>query len=86
MNTQDDDSQESQTYVLRLQERATRDITAVFVRLAELVSLKVAEEWRDGLRNAMAGLATNPRCFSLAPEALCKVVFEGQLVIWVLTL
>src|SRR5258706_13313746 len=74
MNPQDDHPQEVQVYVLRLQERAIRDITAAFVRLAELVSLKVADEWREGLRSTIAGLATHPRRFPLAPEAFKREV------------
>ena len=55
-------------YVLRLRERAVRDITAAYVRFAEVVSVAIADEWRDGLMDTIAGLATLPRRYPVAPE------------------
>ena len=68
MTTPNGDAEEPVVYALRLQELAARDITAAYVRMAELVSVEIAEEWRDGLRNAIAGVATNLRRFPLVTE------------------
>lgn len=65
---------EPRGYALRFQERALRDIDAAFVRLAELTSDEIADEWRDGLREAIAGLAASPRRHPLAPERFRREV------------
>src|SRR5436853_3180747 len=74
MNPEDNSASEQYVYALRLQERAIRDITAAYVRMADLISLKVANEWRDGLRDAIAGLATNPRRYPRVPEKFKREV------------
>ena len=74
MSGHDREEAESRIYAIRLQERAVRDITAAYVRMEELVSLKVADDWRDGLKIAIAGLATNPRRFSPVPERFHREV------------
>ena len=55
-------------YVIRYAEHASRDIDAEYVWLAENVSLEIANEWRNGLKAAIAGLATFPRGHSRVPE------------------
>jgi plasmid stabilization system protein ParE len=62
------------TYVLRIHERAVRDIDACVVRLAELASEEAAVAWRNGFREAISRLATNPRRCPLAPEAFRREV------------
>jgi plasmid stabilization system protein ParE len=61
-------------YAIRLQERAVRDITAAYIRIEQLVTLEVADQWRDGLRAAVAGLAAAPRRYPLAPEKFSREV------------
>ena len=68
MNEQESDANRIEIYALRLKERAVRDMDSAYIRFAELVSPEVADQWRDGLQNAIAGLAYNPRRHSLAPE------------------
>jgi plasmid stabilization system protein ParE len=63
-----DESPGVRTYAIRLQERAIRDVTAAFVRLAELGTVRAANAWHDGLKTAIGGLATNPHRFPRAPE------------------
>lgn len=62
------------SYVIRLRERAVRDINTAYVRFAEVVSEAVANEWRDGLTEAIAGLAISPRRYPLAPERFRREV------------
>ena len=61
-------------YVVRLRERATRDINAAYVRMAEEVSDAVADAWREGLYEALATLATMPRRCPLVPERFSREV------------
>jgi plasmid stabilization system protein ParE len=68
MNGQNAEGEPPLTYVLRVQEHAARDINAAYVRLAELTSPENADEWQDGLRQAIASLATSPRRCPLVPE------------------
>lgn len=74
------DEERSSAYVLRFQERALRDIDVAFVRLAELSGENIADAWRDGLREAIAGLAQNPRRCPRAPERfrreVCQLVYR----------
>ena len=65
---------ESRTFAIRLQERAVRDIIAAYLRMEQLVSLTVANGWRDGLRTTIAGLATNPRRYPIAREQFKREV------------
>lgn len=68
MNTSDVDPEEPKSYALRLQERAVRDITLAYVRIGELVSVTVANQWRNELLGVIAGLATTPRRCPVVPE------------------
>ncbi len=72
MNAQE--SEQPIRYAIRLHERATRDINAVYVWLAENVSLDNANHWRNGLRESIAGLSELPRRYSLAPERFRREV------------
>ncbi|MBC7529371.1 MAG: type II toxin-antitoxin system RelE/ParE family toxin [Chthonomonadaceae bacterium] len=45
-----------------------RDIESAYVRFADLVSAEVADKWRDGIQETIAGLAYNPRRYPRAPE------------------
>ena len=74
MNENDDRSDKPASFALRLHERAFRDINAAHARFAELVSSAIADEWRDGLRDAIASLATNPHRCPLAPERFRREV------------
>ena len=74
MSEQDTGSERPIAYVLRLHERAVRDINAAYVRLAELVSPDVADQWQDGLQGAIASLATKPRRCPLVPERFTREV------------
>ncbi len=74
MSGQDNGETEYRVYAIRLQERAIRDVTAAYVRMEELVSLKSADDWRDGLKISIAGLATSPRRYPLAPERFHREV------------
>ena len=42
--------------------------------MEELVSLKAADNWRDGLKTTIAGLATNPRRYPLTSERFRREV------------
>lgn len=74
MTLQNADNQEPAVYALRLQELAVRNITAAYVRMAELVSPEIADEWRDGLLRDIAGLATYPRRHPLVAEKFKREV------------
>ena len=65
-------SQWSTPYVF--QERAVRDINIAYVRFAELTTPDIADAWRNGLKEAIAGLATNPRRYPLVPERFRRKV------------
>ena len=62
------------SYVVRLRERASRDIDAAYVRFAEVASEIVAEEWREGLLDALADLTTMPRRFPPVSERFRREV------------
>jgi plasmid stabilization system protein ParE len=51
-----------------------RDIDAAYVRFAEVVSETAANEWRDGLIDALSELARFPRRCPLAPEPFQREV------------
>lgn len=68
VNVPNASNEEPIVYVVRLRERATRDINAVYVWMAEEVSETVADEWYTGLYAALATLATMPRRCPLVPE------------------
>ena len=55
-------------YSLRICERAAREVTSIFIRLAELVSEEYAIRWDIELRLAISTLSTHPRRCTLAPE------------------
>lgn len=74
MNEPDAHSEQPRIYALRLQERAVRDINIAYVRFAELVSADIADEWRVGIQEAIAGLATNPRRYPRVPERFQREV------------
>lgn len=74
MSAENSNSDEPISYVLRLRERAVRDINAAYVCFAEMVSEAVADEWRDGLTETLAGLASLPRRCPLAPERFQREV------------
>jgi plasmid stabilization system protein ParE len=65
---------EPQSYALRFQERALRDIDAAYVRLAELSSADIADRWLDELRDTIATLAETPRRFPIAPERFSREI------------
>lgn len=48
------------TYALRLTQRALADIDAAHARFVELTEEAIADEWKDGLFDAIARLATVP--------------------------
>lgn len=54
-------------YALRISARARDDIEAAATRFVELSGAQVANEWKDGLYEAIASLATTPRR-QVAPE------------------
>ena len=68
------DPNETPQFVVRIQERAVRDINAAHVRLAELTSRENANLWRTGLTDAIKKLATMPRRFPIAPEPFADEV------------
>ena len=68
MNASNASNEEPVAYVVRLRERAVRDINAAYVRMAEEVSDAIADQWREGLYEALATLATMPRRCPLVPE------------------
>ena len=74
MSGPESSSDEPVSYALRLHERAFRDINCAFVRLADVVSETAARNWREGLTDAMAGLATFPRRNPLATERFRREV------------
>ena len=74
MNDADTPSERPAVYALRLQERAIRDTNIAFVRLAETVSLDIAKQWRAGVREAIAGLSSNPRRYPLVTEKFTNEV------------
>ncbi len=55
-------------YALRFSRRALADIDAAHARFVELAEQSVADEWKDGLFDAIARLATVPGR-ALIPEA-----------------
>ncbi len=63
------ESEKPQTYALRFSPRALADIEAAFERLLFLTGVAAAIAWKDGLFDAAATLATNPRRLAVAPES-----------------
>jgi plasmid stabilization system protein ParE len=74
VNDRSSGSDRPSSFALRLHERAFRDINAAHARFAALVSPEIADEWRDGLREAIASLAAKPRRCPLAPERFRREV------------
>ena len=59
------------TYAVRLASSAGRELQEEHSRLAGISDLGVADDWRDGVREAVRGLATYPE--------RCTVVVENRL-------
>src|SRR5690242_3389710 len=76
MSHTDDEGKPTQTYALRLTERAQRDMDAATVHVAETASPEVAIAWREGLYEALASLATFPRRCLRAPERFRREVHQ----------
>ncbi len=74
MSLPDPDADAPLKYALRLREYALRDINAAYVRLAEEMSIDIANQWRDGLMRAIGELATMPRRCPLVPERFRREV------------
>ena len=68
MNRHDDASDFQTVYSIRLHERAISDIDLAYLRFADLVSRKIANEWLDGIKESISDLSFNPRRFGLVPE------------------
>ena len=62
------------TYALRLHERALRDAEEAFAYLSTAALMEIAEEWQQGLADAIASLATYPRRCPLASEQFRREV------------
>lgn len=56
------------SYALRLTPFARTDIEAIEDRFGEIEGDEIAKEWKEGLLDAIATMATTPRRFPLAPE------------------
>lgn len=55
-------------YAVRLSPAATAQAVAEYDRLRQTSGLKTAEDWREGLLTAWAGLATLPHRCPVAPD------------------
>ncbi len=72
MNPQEAD--EPRRYAIRVYEHAVRDINQAYVSLAESVSVEHADEWKQGLKDAIAGLSEFPRRCPLVTERFRREV------------
>lgn len=68
MNSAPDEDAPPPNYALRFSSRALADIDEAYLRFAELASQSVADDWKDGLFDAVARLATVPGR-QIVPEA-----------------
>ncbi len=62
-------SQEPQVWALRLTARACADIAAARAFVLETAGRKIADEWEQGLEDAIMSLATLPERNAIAPES-----------------
>ncbi len=60
MSSPPDEDAAPSIYALRFSRRALSDIDVAYARFAQLVGQSVADDWKDGLFDAVAGLATTP--------------------------
>ena len=67
MSVENEDGPKS--YVIRLRERAMRDIDAAYVRIAEAISERAAAGWSIDLEDTLASLALFPQRCPIAQEA-----------------
>lgn len=72
MNAQE--TEEPRRYAIRVYEHALRDINEICVFLAESVSVEYANEWKQGLKDAIAGLSEFPRRCPLVTEGFRREV------------
>ena len=64
----DEKPEEPKLYALRITPRAERDIETAIVHFSDTAGLEIAQAWRGRLFEEIAGLATNPTRFPVAPE------------------
>lgn len=60
MSSAPDEDAPPPVYALRFSNRALADIDAAHARFVEMVEQSVADDWKDGLFDAVARLATTP--------------------------
>lgn len=72
MNPQETD--EPLHYAIRVYEHAVRDINEACIYLAETISVEHANEWKTGLKDALAELSEFPRRCPLVTERFRREV------------
>lgn len=67
-----DENDEPLSYIIRTKERAKRELTAEYVRLADVISEATANQWLDEIYDAIASLAQFPRRCPISPEQFTR--------------